>query len=121
MTIADYIRILFSLIAVLGMIGIFAVLGPRLMARAGTLGGKLSMRKTAPRLKIVETLSLDTKRRLAIIQCDDREHLIILSGQSETVIDSNLPARSTSTADDKEAVPSREAPIFAQLLSDKAA
>lgn len=118
MTIADYIRILFSLIAVLGMIGVFAVLGPRVLTRAGTLGGKLAMRKAKPRLKILETLSLDTKRRIAIIQCDDREHLVILGAQSETVLDVNLPATPQS---DRGEAPAPASPNFAQLVAQKAA
>ncbi len=42
------------------------------------------------RLKIVESLPLDPRRRLAIIKCDDKEHLVILGQNGETVIASNI-------------------------------
>ncbi len=44
------------------------------------------------RLKIVESLPLDPRRRLTIIKCDKKEHLVILSANGETVIDSNIPS-----------------------------
>lgn len=43
------------------------------------------------RLKIVETLPLDTRRRLVIVQCDDAEHLLLLGTQQDRVIATNLP------------------------------
>lgn len=42
------------------------------------------------RLKLVETLPIDPRRRLAIVRCDDREHLLILGTNGETVIETNL-------------------------------
>ncbi len=44
------------------------------------------------RLKIVETIPLDARRRLTILKCDDKEHLVILGANSETVIDKNIPS-----------------------------
>ena len=43
------------------------------------------------RLKIVESLPLDARRRLAILKCDNKEHLVILSVTGETVIDTDIP------------------------------
>lgn len=42
------------------------------------------------RLKIIESLPLDARRRLVIIQCDQEEHLVILSANGETVIKQNV-------------------------------
>ncbi len=42
------------------------------------------------RLKLVEVLHLDSRRKLAIIQRDEKQHLIILGPTSETVIESNI-------------------------------
>ncbi len=42
------------------------------------------------RLKIVESLPLDARRRLVIIKCDEQEHLVILSATGETVIKNDL-------------------------------
>lgn len=43
------------------------------------------------RLKIVEFLPLDHQRRLMLVRCDDREHLLLIGRQSETVVAANLP------------------------------
>ena len=43
------------------------------------------------RMKLVESLFLDTKRRVVIVRCDEREHLLLLGGQDDIVIDTNLP------------------------------
>jgi len=45
----------------------------------------------AKRLKIVESLPLDARRRCVIVKCDKREHLLLLGGQNDIVIESNLP------------------------------
>ena len=46
--------------------------------------------KKAVTQKLVETLPIDPRRRLAIVRCDDREHLLILGTNSETVIESDI-------------------------------
>lgn len=79
----DYIRVVFGLLAVLGMIGIGAVIA----RKAGLLSAPARLLRQR-RLNVVETMSLDAKRRLMIVRCDDREHFLVLGAQSETVIES---------------------------------
>lgn len=43
------------------------------------------------RLKIVESLPLDARRRAVILRCDTREHLLILNANGETVVEKNIP------------------------------
>ncbi len=43
------------------------------------------------RLKIVESLPIDARKRLMIVECDGREHLILSSATSDTIIESNIP------------------------------
>ena len=67
------------------------------------MGGlALAMRKfggqplTAPhkrRLRIVEVLTLDAKRRAVILKRDAREHLVILGANGETVIESGIESQ----------------------------
>jgi flagellar protein FliO/FliZ len=45
----------------------------------------------ARRLKIIESLALDAKRRCVILRCDGHEHLLLLGGQDDIVIEANLP------------------------------
>ncbi len=42
------------------------------------------------RLKIVESLPLDPRRRLLLLRRDDREHLVILGPSGETLIESGI-------------------------------
>lgn len=86
MTLLDIARLVFSLIAVIGMIGL-AALAARRMGLAGANGFQ-----RARRLQLVETLAFDQKRRAAILRCDGREHLIVLDGASVTVVDRDIPA-----------------------------
>ena len=44
------------------------------------------------RLKIVEFLPLDHRRRLVLVRRDDTEHLLVLGPGGETLVESNIPA-----------------------------
>ncbi len=44
------------------------------------------------RLKVVEFLPLDHKRRLVLVRRDDREHLLVLGPDSETVVETGIAA-----------------------------
>lgn len=66
------------------MFGLSALIRKLNLNEAGPKGGKNK------RLKIVETLSLDSRRRAVILSCDDAEHLVILNANGETVVENNL-------------------------------
>jgi flagellar protein FliO/FliZ len=106
----EILRILFGLIAVIGMIGV-AALAARKLGLASASGGLVRRR----RLALVETLALDARRRVAIIKCDGAEHLIILGATSETVIDRNLEG---ALDVDEEAMPANP---FAEIHASIAA
>jgi flagellar protein FliO/FliZ len=95
MEIIDIARIVFALVAVLGMIGLAALAAKKL----GLQNGSMSLQR-ARRLSIVETLSLDPKHRLAIVACDGREHLVVLGATRVSVIERSIPAREPVAADD---------------------
>jgi flagellar protein FliO/FliZ len=38
------------------------------------------------RLQLVESLPLDARRRLVLVRCDQREHLLLLGGNEDIVI-----------------------------------
>jgi flagellar protein FliO/FliZ len=89
---STYLRFVFSLVLVLG--AIFAVMwalkrwGLGLMTGVRIGGGGTGSR----RLALVEILSLDTKRRLVLVRRDDCEHLLLLGGESDLVVERNCPA-----------------------------
>lgn len=100
MDILDLSRIFFALIAVLGLIGLCALIA----RKAGFVTGVVSLARRR-RLSIVESLPLDARRRAAIIRCDGREHLIILGATSETIIDADIPACAPPSAPEAAATP----------------
>ena len=57
---------------------------------------------TAPgkkRLKIVEVLPLDARRRAVLIKRDDREHLVILGANGETVVETGIESAQDDSHD----------------------
>jgi flagellar protein FliO/FliZ len=84
----SWLRLMLALSVVAGLLALMA------LALKYIASGKLSITKmaSARRLKLIETLPLDTRRRLAIIRCDGREHLLLLGSGQDIVVESNLPA-----------------------------
>lgn len=62
------------------------------------LSGKSMLPNARRRLRIVEHLPLDHRRRLLLVRRDDRDHLIILGPNSETVVEANIPVTADSAA-----------------------
>ena len=83
----DYFRVVFGLIVVIGLIGVTAMI-----ARKAGLASLPNIGAGKRRLAISESLSIDGRRRLMIVRCDGREHLILLGVQSETVIGDDFDA-----------------------------
>lgn len=75
----DWARALFALIATLALIGLVAYGARRL--------GMIQPGNQAPRrLKVLESLMLDPRRRLVVVRFDDREHLLLLSPAGDRAI-----------------------------------
>ncbi len=79
------LKMLFALAFVVALMGGLAVLLKRL-----GMAGTLPTTKGQSRLKILESLPLDTRRRLVLLQRDDTQHLVILGLDSETVIETDI-------------------------------
>jgi len=87
MEFSEILRFVSALVFVVGLIAACAWAARRF--GLVQLGEKASSRG---RLAVVETLSIDPKRKLLIIRHDDREHLVML-GDQDVVLDAGLPAR----------------------------
>ncbi len=95
-SLADIIRFAAAMLFVLALMG-----GLSLALRKFGHGTPL----TTPgkrRLKIVEVLPLDHRRRAMIIRRDDKEHLIILGANGETVVESGIESLQDKTANEQE-------------------
>jgi len=65
------------------------------LKKAGGVGGAL-LQKSEKRLKIVEFLPLDHKHRLVLVRRDNREHLLVIGPESETVVETGIIAEEDS-------------------------
>ena len=81
-----YLKFLLALLFVLGLIGGFAIIAKR--AGLGNRGPII--RGKSKRLSIIETMALDPKRRVILVQCDDSEFLLLIGANGEQVINQDL-------------------------------
>jgi flagellar protein FliO/FliZ len=76
----EILRFIAALVLVVGLMLGLALVMRRVNDRAGlSLGQKR-------RMKIVESLAIDHRRRMILVRCDDSEHLVILGPTGETVV-----------------------------------
>ena len=79
-----YFRFFLALVFVLALIGVLTAL-----ARRYGLGYRAVPRKgKGRRLSIVEAIPVDAKRRLVLVQRDSTEHLVLLGGGADFLIES---------------------------------
>ena len=87
MNYSDYFRFLFALIFVIALIGLLA-----LIARRAGFGYPTAFKKPthARRLQIIETASVDGRRRLVLVRRDNVEHLLLIGQNTETVVETGI-------------------------------
>jgi flagellar protein FliO/FliZ len=73
-----------------------------LLRRIGIKGHDMPSPGRKRRLRVIEITALDSRRRLALIQRDDRQHLIILGPNGETVIETGIEETETDSSQDNE-------------------
>src|SRR5437867_3391471 len=81
------LRFLFAFIVVLGLIGLTAWLGRRFGA---THLGATAARGRQPRLAVIDAAAVDGRRRLVLIRRDNVEHLLMIGGPTDVVIEPNI-------------------------------
>ncbi|HJP23563.1 MAG TPA: flagellar biosynthetic protein FliO [Alphaproteobacteria bacterium] len=94
---------IFALILVLALIGVLALLGRRF----GLLAAARPARGGGRRLGITEVAPVDAKRRLILVRRDQTEHLVLLGGESDLVIERNIPATESSNSQPTEPTTTR--------------
>lgn len=88
------VQFFLAFIVVLGLIGVAAWLVRRL--GAGRLGG-VGLRGRQPRLAVVDYASVDGRRRLILVRRDNIEHLVMIGGPSDIVVESNIVRAAPAT------------------------
>jgi flagellar protein FliO/FliZ len=95
------VRFFIAFIVVFALIGLVAWLVRRF--GSGALGTQGS-RGRAPRLAVIEAGAVDGRRKLVLIRRDNIEHLIMIGGPTDIVVEANI-VRGQNTA--RDAVPAR--------------
>lgn len=84
MILGDYIQYMLALVFVLALIGLIAVVVKR-FGFSGAMGGR-----RGARIEILETTAVDKRRRLMLIRRDNVEHLVMIGGGQDFVVESNI-------------------------------
>lgn len=88
------VTVIFALLAVLALIGIAAWLVRRF---AGNRLGANPNRGRMPRLAVIDAAAVDGRRRLVLVRRDNIEHLLMIGGPTDVIVESNIvrasPAR----------------------------
>jgi flagellar protein FliO/FliZ len=88
------VRFFLAFLIVLGLIGVTAWA----VRRLGSGGlGNTGVRGRQPRLAVIEHASVDGRRRLILVRRDNVEHLLMIGGPSDVIVESNI-VRATSAA-----------------------
>src|SRR5207342_1150584 len=67
------------------------------------------LRGRQPRLAVIDAATVDTRRKLVLIRRDNVEHLIMIGGPTDVLIEPNI-VRATPAVPVREVAPAREAP-----------
>jgi flagellar protein FliO/FliZ len=81
------VQFFLAFVIVLGLIGATAWAVRRF--GAGAIGGA-AMRGRQPRLAVVDYASVDGRRRLLLVRRDNVEHLVMIGGPTDIVVESNI-------------------------------
>ncbi len=103
------VRFFLAFLIVLGLIGATAWAVRRF--GAGRLGAAGS-RGRQPRLAVIDYASVDARRRLILVRRDNVEHLLMIGGPTDVVVESNIVRAAAATRDVVVARP----PVVAETL-----
>src|ERR1700719_213800 len=77
----------FAFVAVLALIGVAAWLVRRF---AGNRLGANTNRGRMPRLAVIDAAAVDNRRRLVLVRRDNVEHLLMIGGPTDIVVEPNI-------------------------------
>lgn len=86
---SEILRFLMALIFVVSLMGGLWII----LKKLGINGGLTLQQGKKRRLKIVEILPIDIKHKAVLLRRDDKDHLVILGTNGETVIEQSIPVQ----------------------------
>jgi flagellar protein FliO/FliZ len=110
MEFAEYLRFVLALGFVLSLIGLLAWIAKKM----GWADDTITVRGKTKRLKVVESLTLDQRRKLVIVRRDGVEHLLVLGASNETVIEADIDPN-TIPLDEISSPEARDSQLFSGL------
>ena len=99
------LKLLFAFIAVFGLLALALWLVRRF---GGERLGNTTGRGRQPRLAVIDAANVDGRRRLVLIRRDNVEHLLIIGGPTDVVVEANIVRVAGAT---REAPPARPSTI----------
>jgi flagellar protein FliO/FliZ len=81
-------KYILTMLLVLALVGLVAWLLRQFGAARRALSG--SARNRQPRLAILDYISVDTRRKLVLIRRDNVEHLVLIGGPTDVVVEMNI-------------------------------
>ena len=80
----NYLQFAIALLVVLALMGLLTLALKKLNLAQSGMHGK------GNRIKIIEQRMIDSRHKVAIIRCDDKDHLVILGQNGNTVIKADM-------------------------------
>lgn len=90
MDISIYLRFILALAGVLALIAIAAFI----LKRVGW-GGMTAPKSGQKRLAVTAAIALDGRRRLVLVRRDDVEHLLLIGGPADLVVENGIAPRAS--------------------------
>ena len=94
----EILRFLSALVFVVSLMGGLWLI----LKKLGINGGFTLQQGKKRRLRIVEILPLDVKHKAVLLRCDDKDHLVILGPNGETVIEKSMLIQEDTREDRKD-------------------
>ncbi len=98
MGLQEYLGYLAVFLFVLALIGLFAWGLKQFVSRSNTF----FTQKQAPRLQVVSSAGVDTRRRLLLVRRDNMEHLVMIGGPNDLVIESGIQVKKAKTSEEED-------------------
>jgi flagellar protein FliO/FliZ len=87
MDVVDPVRVVLAFTVVTGLLALFAFA----LKKFGKQGKVFYGKNDEARIGVLETCYIDNRRKLLLVKRDDATHLLLISPEGATVIESNIP------------------------------
>jgi hypothetical protein len=84
------VQYLIAFIIIFVLLALFAVILRRVTAPRGSTANQAGSRSRQPRLGVIDSFDIDSRRQLVLVRRDNVEHLIMIGGPNDVVIESSI-------------------------------